>query len=165
MGRRAGWRLSGGLILLLLTLWSLPASAQSESVSVSIPAVISFYVTDVGVVTTGVPSPSTFSFTNAHLAMGHSLRVSVRAGATHFTAPGGTTIPASYVSWLVSGAQGGVGTEGTLDPSAFTQLYVSDRDPISGHMDITWKLAPPPTGIRAGSHTLSITWKLESIGL
>jgi len=42
---------------------------------------------------------------------------------------------------------------------------VSDRDPISGRVDITWKLAPPPAGIRAGSHTLSITWKLESLGL
>jgi hypothetical protein len=151
-------------IPIALALWSTPAAAQNERVTVTVPTTVTFYVQNVSVSTTGALSPSTFSFTNLHLAHGHSLRVSVKAGAVNFASPGGTAIPSSYVSWTVSGASNGTGSNGALNSAFFTQIYQSVVDlKKSGSVNITWRLAPPPAGIRAGTHTLTITWKLESI--
>ncbi|MHB1461835.1 MAG: hypothetical protein ACYC1M_11185 [Armatimonadota bacterium] len=139
--------------------------ASAESVDISVPSSIGFYVTDVTMPTTGSPNPTAVSFSNANLNLGNSLRISIKADTTDFVTPsgGGAAIPAAYVSWTTSGAVGGTGFNGSLNYLTFTDVFQSVANPLSGTVDMSWRLAPLPAGIRAGNHTLSITWKLESI--
>jgi hypothetical protein len=138
------------------------ASAQ-ETVSIAVPVAISFEVTDVSRSTSGTPSVTTVSFSNPNLSPGKALRVSVQSDAVAFTAPSGPSIPASNVSWSNLGASGGIGWNGTLGSSFYTLVYQSDPARTSGHVDLGWTLAAPASGIRAGSHQLTIRWKVESI--
>jgi hypothetical protein len=127
---------------------------------------ITFQVTDISVTTPGSPNPARVSFTDGVLALGNRLQISVSANAANFTTPGsGTAIPVGKLSWTIAGASNGTGSPGTLSFGAFTTVFQSNVDAINGYADLGWRLAPPPAGIRAGNHTLTITWKFESIGL
>lgn len=134
-----------------------------ETVDVTVPISATFFVTDVSLSTTGSPNPTTVSFSNAGLSSGNALRISVQADAADFTPPAGNAIPASKISWTTSNPQGGIGSNGTLISTAFTQLYQSNTDPTSGSVDATWTLDAPGSGIRAGNHTLTLRWKFESV--
>lgn len=138
--------------------------ADIESVTIAMPMSVAFYVLDVSETTVGLPTPSTFTFTAAHLNTGHSMRISAKAGATTFAGPSGTQIPASNISWTVSGASGGSGVAGTLDASSYHDLFDSISNPSQGRCDITFSLAPLPSRVRAGLHSLNIIWKVESLG-
>jgi hypothetical protein len=138
------------------------AGAQ-ETVSISVPMAVGFQVTDVSRSTGGAPNVTTLSFSNANLGAGKALRVSVQSDAAAFTPPGGAAIPASHVSWNNLGASGGIGMNGTLSSSSFALVLQSDPGRTSGHIDLGWTLAAPGSGIRAGTHQLTIRWKLESI--
>ena len=138
------------------------AGAQ-ETVNIAVPSAVSFSVTDVTQGTSGGPNPMTVSFSNAHLSPGKALRVSVLADGAAFTPPSGLGIPTSKVSWGTVGAGGGTGLNGTLSSSSYALVFQSDPARTSGHIDLAWTLAPPGSGIRAGSHQLTIRWKLESI--
>jgi hypothetical protein len=139
------------------------SAAAQETVSIAMPSAVSFSVTDVSRNTTGSPSPTTISFSNASLNSGKALRVSVQADAAAFTPPGGPSIPASKVSWSTLGAAGGTGWNGTLSSTSYTLVFQSDPSPTSGHVDVEWTLAAPGSVIRAGIHQLVIRWKVESI--
>ena len=139
-----------------------PAGAQ-ETVSISVPVAISFPVTDVSRSTSGTPDVTTISFSNANLSLGKALRVSVQSDAAAFTLPSGPTISVSNVSWNNLGANGGIGWNGTLSSSSFALVFQSDPARTSGHVDLGWTLAAPGSGIRGGSHQLTIRWKVESI--
>jgi hypothetical protein len=136
----------------------------AETVTVTFPAATSFTVTDVTVTTTGNTDPQTFSYSASALTAGHALLVSVQANAANFSAPGGAgaTIPCGNVSWTISSAQRGTGSPGTLS-TAYTLVYTSQVNPTNGNVKLHWFLAPPPSGIYAGAHTLVVTWKLESM--
>lgn len=134
-----------------------------ETVNFTAPAGVSFYVFDVSSSTTGNPDPFTISFTDSSIIASHALRVSVKADAASFTAPSGTAIPASSVSWNAGGAQGGTGSGGTLSSISYVQIYQSNTNPATGSVDLTWSLAPLPSGVRAGDHTLTVRWKVESV--
>lgn len=153
------------LAICMLVCASFARLASAESVDISVPSSIGFYVTDVTTPTTGSPNPTAVSFSNASLDLGKSLRISIKADTTDFATPsgGGTAIPAAYVSWTTSGAVGGTGFNGSLNYLTFSDVFQSVANPLSGTVDMSWRLAPLPAGIRAGNHTLSITWKLESI--
>ena len=138
------------------------AGAQ-ETVSISVPLAISFPVTDVSRSTSGAPNVTTISFSNAILSLGKALRVSVQADAAAFTPPSGSSIPVANVSWNNLGANGGIGWNGILSSSSFALVFQSDPGRTSGHVDLGWTLAAPGSGIRAGSHQLTIRWKVESI--
>jgi len=138
-------------------------TAGAESVNISMPASVLFFVTDVGMSTTGSPNPTTVSFESAQLDSGKALKISVQADAASFTPPSGMAIPALNVSWTTSGAVGGTGSNGTLNASSYNQVYQSFADPSTGSVNITWTLASPGSGIRAGDHTLTVRWKLESV--
>jgi hypothetical protein len=138
------------------------AGAQ-ETVSIAVPAAVSFPVTDVSRNTAGSPSTTSVTFSNAALNPGKALRVSVQADAAAFMPPNGSSIPASNVSWTTVGASGGIGSNGTLSSSSYALVFQSDPSPTSGHVDLAWTLAAPGSGIRAGIHQLTIRWKLESI--
>lgn len=165
----SGFRTAPSLLTRLAVL-AVAASAAAvvtvgaqETVSISVPLAVSFQVTDVSRSTSGAPTVTTISFSNASLSPGKALRVSVQSDAAAFTPPGGASIPASSVSWNNLGANGGIGWNGTLSSSSYTLVYQSDPTRTSGHVDLGWTLAAPGSGIRAGSHQLMIRWKLESI--
>jgi hypothetical protein len=142
-----------------------PAGAQ-ETVSVSVPVAVSFSVADVSRSTSGAPNPTTISFSNAILVPGKAFRVSVQADAAAFTPPSGASIPAAKLSWTIFGAAGGTGSNGTLSSSSYSLVYQSNAAglfPLAGHVDLAWTLAAPGAGLRAGTHALTIRWKLESI--
>ena len=150
------------LAIVISTAAVVSAGAQ-ETVSISVPLAISFPVTDVSRSTSGTPNVTTISFSNANLSLGNALRVSVRADAAAFTPPSGSNMPVSNVSWNNQGANGGIGWNGILSASSFALVFQSDPGRTSGHVDLGWTLAAPGSGIRAGSHQLTIRWKVESI--
>lgn len=131
----------------------------------TIPASVSFSVTDVTIATGGTPSPATASFEDAVLASGDALRMSIQADATNFTRPveAGGYIPASNLSWTINGATNGQGFAGTLSATAYTEVYESNPDATSGSVNLVWSLAAPGGGVRAGAHMLTATWKIESV--
>src|ERR1700676_2514873 len=139
------------------------SAAGQETVNIAVPSAVSFSVTDVTQGTSGGPNPMTVSFSNAHLSAGRALRVSVQADGAAFTPPSGLGIPTSKVSWTTVGASGGTGLNGTLSSSSYALVFQSDPARTAGHIDLAWTLAAPGSGIRAGSHQLTIRWKLESI--
>jgi len=75
----------------------------------------------------------------------------------------GVAIPASRVSWTTSNAVNGVGSNGTLSKTLYTQLYQGNDNATSGSVDIAWQLAAPGVPLRSGAHVLTLRWKLESI--
>jgi hypothetical protein len=151
-----------GIVTTVLVLTAVLAGAQ-ETVSISVPPAVNFFVTNVSMSTPGAPSPSTISFSNASLSSGKSLRVSVQADASAFTPPHGAGIPVSRLSWSIVGATGGTGSGGTLSATSYTLVFQSNPSPTSGHADLEWTLAAPGAGVRAGIHQLTIRWKVESI--
>ena len=148
----------------VLALGSLAAAAPTPTVNVTVPAFVSFAVTNVNVSTTGSPNPFTVSFTDANHFNKLAFRISVKAVASSFTPPSGPSIPASKVSWSIVSAQSGTGYNGTLSSTAYTIVYQSVLEPSSGSVRLTWSLAAPgASGLRAGNHTLSLSWRLEAV--
>jgi len=148
----------------VLVLGSLAAAAPPPSVNVTVPASVSFAVTRVNVSTTGSPNPFTVSYVGAVHFTGLAFRISVKAVASSFTPPAGPSIPASKVSWSIVSAQNGTGYNGTLSSTAYTIVYQSVVEPSSGGVSLTWSLAAPGAGgLRAGNHTLTLTWRLEAV--
>lgn len=152
-----------GLLGLGTVTASVLSAAAQETVRITVPSAVSFAVTDVSRSTTGVPSTARISFSDAILIPGRALRVSLKADAAAFTPPSGSSIPASNVSWTTAGANGGTGSNGTLSTSSYVLVFQSAPVTLSGYVDLGWTLAAPGSGIRAGSHQLTIRWKVESI--
>jgi hypothetical protein len=163
-GSAGSTALRTGLLALAVMTATVVFSSAQEIVTVVVPVAVSFSVTDVSVITTGSPSPTTISFSSAALTIGKALRISVQADASAFTSPGGgTTIPASKGSWNALGASGGVGWNGTLSATSDGLVYQSNPSPTSGQVDLEFTLGAPGNGLRAGTHQLTIRWKFESI--
>ena len=155
-------KIFAGIILLLVLLFgSVPTRA--DVVIISLPSTLSFAVTDVTQTTTGAPNPFTISFTGLAIPGVDKFYISVKANAATFTPPSGTAIPASNVSWTTSGVLGGAGVSGTLSSTAYTSLFQSNLLVTLGHVNVIWQLAAPGAGIRAGNHTLTITYKLADL--
>jgi hypothetical protein len=134
------------------------ASAQ-ETVNMSVPLNVSFQVVDVNA---PVSTTVTVSFSDALLIPGHVLRISARADSIEFVGPVGNKIPASAVSWTASNAQGGVGLSGTLSSTTDHVVFQSTLLPLSGHVDLTFRLQPP-NDVHAGTHTMSLRWNIEAV--
>ena len=149
---------------LALALWlgAGVVSSAPDSVSITIPAAVGFSVTNVSAATAGSPASGTVSFANLNVAGSRVLRISVKAD-TDFVPPGGTAIPAARVSWTTAGASNGIANNGVLSKSAYGQLFQSSTGKKSGGVNVSWSLAAPGHGVRAGVHTLTVRWKLESI--
>ncbi len=139
------------------------ASAQPQTVNITIPAGVSFLVSDVSVSTPGSPSTTQISFdTVTNFGRNDNVRISVRADSTTFSGPGTTRIAASRVSWTATASTGSA-QDGTLSATAFRQVYTSPRQPTSGSVDLSWTLgAITAAGLRAGTHTLTVRWRIES---
>jgi hypothetical protein len=158
-GHTSGRRLALCLACLLVT--AAAASAQ-ESVTVGLPASVLFNVGTQSTVT-GNPAPTSVTFSNVTVAPGRVLRISVMANASAFGGSQGSSYPASAVSWTTTNASGGIGTNGTLSSSSYTQVFQSYELTPSGGFDLTWTLDPSSGTPRAGNQTLSLRWKIESV--
>lgn len=137
------------------------ASAQ-ESVTISLPATVTFTVSDVSSATVADIDPVTVQFSGAVLNPSRVLRISVIADASTLAGPGGSAMPVSAVSWTVSGAVGGSGTSGALSSSSYSRVFQSNQSAVSGGFDLSFTLAAVPGTLRAGNHTVRLRWKLES---
>jgi hypothetical protein len=153
-------RPAAGLILAIAIV--APLSVFAETVKITIPAAVTFAVTNVSNSTIGTPNPTTVSFSSLSVTAGHTLRISVKADAD-FTPPSGTAIPASMISWVTSSPTNGTGTNGTLSKTVYGQVFQSTLTKSAGSVSVRWTLAAPGGGIRSGAHTLVLRWKLESI--
>jgi len=139
-----------------------PLHSAPEDVKITLPAAISFAVTNVSVATAGSPASSSVQFSQLTVNNGRVLRISLKADGD-FVPPGGAAIPASRVSWTTSAASNGVGSNGVLSTSAYNQLFQTSATKKNGSVSVTWTLAAPGSGIRAGMHRLTVRWKLESV--
>jgi len=141
-----------------------PCAAQ-ETVNITLPGAVSFAVINVSTATTGGPNPATITYDSASLTSGHYMRISIEADSANFTRPAaaGGSIPAGNVSWTAGGATGGTGYGGTLSATMYTRVFDSETDPSVGSANLTWTLAAPGDTVRAGDHTLTATWKIESM--
>ncbi|MEI6512816.1 MAG: hypothetical protein WCO51_06025 [bacterium] len=161
--RMKGKRLTKLLAIFAVAAFTISGAFAVETVDLTVPGFVTFYVWDVNSLTIGSPDPCVLSFENASLTSGNALRISVTAESADFTPPSGTAIPASKVYWTTSNAAGGNGSNGTLSDTLYTQIFQSIADPTTGSLDITFKLSAPGASIRAGNHTLTMRWKAESI--
>jgi hypothetical protein len=164
--------------------WSASASAQttvvlpdtsqmtavsvtvSEQARVAVPAGVSFNVTNIGVSTAA--SAAAITVDDIVLASAtKQLRISLQALAASFTAPapGDATWTASDVSWNAASWTSATGAAGTLSNTTFNSVATCDpgADACST-TGLVFSLASKPGVQRSGTHTLVVTWKVESIG-
>jgi hypothetical protein len=159
-----GWRLAAVVTATLGALSHATGVEAQESVTMSVPAGVSFDVTDVARATPGSPDPTIVTFANGTWPPpnGRRFRISIQANAHDFTAPGGGAIPASYVSWTASSSSG-LASNGTLSASAYTQVFRTGPNTPDGSLRMTWTLQALDTisNLRAGNHALTVRWRLE----
>ena len=149
--------------IMLFAMLICAGSVHADLVAIALPSSVAFTVTDVTQSTTGSPNPFVINFSGLAIPNIQKFTISVRANAANFTPPSGAGIPASNVSWTTSGILNGTGFSGTLSSSAYTVIYQSNLLVTLGHINVTWYLAAPGAGIRAGNHTLTLTYKLEGL--
>ena len=153
---------SAGVVALGLWVMTVPLGSFVETVKITIPAAVSFGVTNVSVATAGSPASGTVAFSQfTGTDNGQVLRISVKADS-NFVPPSGTAIPASKLSWTTSSAANGTGSNGVLSTSVYGLIFQSAATKKAGGVNVSWSLAAPGTGIRAGIHTLTVRWKLEA---
>ena len=153
---------------------TLPDSSQTTTLSaevaeqarVSVPASVSFNVTNDASST----AASNASVTVDNIALASAakqLKISIQAGAASFTPPvvGATTWSAGDVTWNAASWTNAAGASGTLSDSAYNEVATCDADTAScSTSGMVFTLGAKSSVKRSGSHTLSLTWKLESIG-
>jgi hypothetical protein len=52
---------------------------------------------------------------------------------------------------------------GVLSKTTYTPVYQSNVVVLSGRVDVVWKLLPPTPAVRAGTHQVTLRWKVESV--
>ena len=183
-------RYFGGLAVVLFLVTGRPAAAQTnvtvtdttqtttftaavaEQARITVPAGIAFGVNNVSSSTANgnvAVSVQDIVLTTAT----KQLRISVLANASSFTPPepGATTWSASDVSWN-AGPGGGpnvwqnaVGSAGVLSTGAYNAVATCNAGAAACSITkLTFTLGAKPAVKRSGSHTLTVTWKFESIG-
>lgn len=150
-----------GLVLTLVIGLAGSAAAQ-ETVTIELPAAVSFAVGTASSIT-GLPDPTTVTFSDATLTPGRALRFSVTPTSSTFIGHGGSSYPSTAVSWTISNESGGSGSNGTLTDGSYTQVFQSDSLTPSGGFDIRWTLTPADGADYAGVHTITLRWKVESV--
>ena len=133
----------------------------------TVPAGVTFTVTNISGSTAAAAASVTID--NIVLATAtKQLKVSVQADAAAFTPPvgGAVTWSASDVSWNAASWTSATGASGTLSNSAYNAVATCTADTAScSSTGIIFTLGAKSTVKRSGSHTLNVTWKLESIGI
>jgi hypothetical protein len=138
-----------------------PGQPEPGMVRVFVPPAVLFEVPNVSAETISSDAV-TVSFDSAALESGQALLISVRADGD-LTMPGGSPIPATSISWTTANAANGVGLNGTLSRTVYTPVYQSNVGATAGSVSVTWKLAPPGSGIQAGTRQAALRWRFEAI--
>jgi hypothetical protein len=138
----------------------------SEQARVTVPAGVTFNVTNVSSSTAASAASVTIDSIVLSTAT-KQMRVSLQANAASFTAPvgGATTWAAGDVTWNAATWTNATGASGTLSNSAYTEVATCTADAAGcSTTGLVFTLGAKSTVKRAGSHTLVVTWKFESIG-
>lgn len=157
MKRHVGLLYLAGCLCLAMRL---PCGAQ-DTVDISLPAAVTFVVGDISASTDAVQNPTQVSYSNF---TGTNLRISIKAENADFTRPieDGGYIHANLVSWTCTGCgPGGTTHNGSLQGGSYVDIY--DGTAASNSFDITWTLATITEAVHAGDHSLTSTWKIESL--
>jgi len=145
---------------------TLMTATVSEQARITVPAAVSFAVTNVGNGTNA--SAANVAVDRIVLATAtKQLKISIQAAGSSFTAPvlGAVTWAAGDISWNAPSWTRAAGAAGTLSASSFTQIATCDPDaPDCSTTGLVFTLGAKPSVQRAGNHTLVVTWKVESIG-
>jgi hypothetical protein len=138
--------------------------AQVQTVQVTVPAGVSFAVSNIANATPGAPATTTITFTGGTWPppSGKRFRILVRADAASFTPPSGGAIPANAVSWTAA-ASTGTPSNGTLSSATDQLVFRSLPNTPSGSVSLTWQLGALTSvaGLRSGTHTLTARWRVE----
>jgi len=142
-------------------------SAAAQTVTVTVPAGVTFNVTDIGSPTRGAPSPTQVTYANAiGFTTSQRLNISVQPMAASFSGPAGGQISAAKVSWIASAASG-TPSNGTLTFGSYTNVFRSANkvsSSPSGAVTLTWTLgALAGSTLRSGTYTLTVRWKFEAL--
>lgn len=138
----------------------------SEQARVTVPAGVTFNVTDVASNTAATPVSVTVQGIVLATAT-KQLKVSLQANAGSFTPPvvGATTWSASDVTWNAASWTNATGVSGTLSNAAYADVATCDTDAAGCSTNALVLTLGANTAVRrSGSHTLVVTWKFESIG-
>ncbi len=137
----------------------------AEQATVTVPAGVTFTVNNV--TTSTVATNATVTVIDIVLNDGKKLKISLQANNANFTAPAGGTVTwaAGDVSWnAATWSSSGVGTATSLSSAAFNTVATSATNAADcSTTNLVFTLQPKTTVDRAGSHTLAVTWKFESI--
>lgn len=138
----------------------------SEQARVVVPATITFNVTDITV--NKAASAASITIDNIVLATAtKQLKLSIQAGAASFTPPivGATTWSATDITWNAATWTNATGSSGTLSSSAYNAVATCAANAATcSTTGLVFTLGAKSTVTRAGNHTLTATWKVESIG-
>ena len=140
-------------------------ASVSEQAQVTVPAGVTFNVTDIS----GSTAASAASVTIDNIVLETAtkqLQVSIQANAADFTPPvdGATTWSAGDVTWNAATWTSAAGASGTLSNAAYAEVATCTVDTAScSTTGLVFTLAANTAVQRSGNHTLVITWKFESI--
>ena len=138
----------------------------SEQARVTVPAGVTFNVTNVSASTAATAASVTVQ--NIVLATAtKQMRVSLQANAASFTPPvvGATTWAPGDVTWNAATWTNATGASGTLSNAAYTAVATCTADVADcSTTGLVFTLGAKATVKSAGDHTLVVTWKFESIG-
>lgn len=142
------------------------SAVVSEQARITIPASITFSVSDVGSSTAA--AATTVSLDRIVLGSAtKQLKISLQAGAADFTPPvaGATTWAATDVSWNAATWTSATGAAGTLSSGTYVEVATCDANATGcSTSGLVFTLAAKPTVQRAGTHSVVVTWKFESTG-
>ena len=138
----------------------------SEQARVTVPATITFAITDVSA--SKAASAASVTIDNIVLATAtKQLKLSIQASAANFTPPivGATTWAAADITWNAATWTNATGSSGTLSSAAYTAVTTCTANAATcSTTGLIFTIAAKPTVTRSGNHTLTATWKVESIG-
>jgi hypothetical protein len=137
----------------------------SEQARVVVPAAVTFSVTDVSLNTAASAAAVTIDRIVLATAT-KQLKISLQASASSFTPPvgGATTWAATDVTWNTATWTNATGSSGTLSSSTYNTIATCTADVATcSTTGLVFTLGSKTTVQRAGNHTLSVTWKFESM--
>lgn len=138
----------------------------SEQARVIVPANITFAVTDVSI--SKAAGAASITIDNIVLATAtKQLKLSIQANAASFTPPvgGATTWSAGDVTWNAATWTNATGSSGTLSAASYNAIGTCNANAAAcSTTGLVFTIGAKPTIQRSGNHTLTATWKVESIG-
>lgn len=151
-------RARAAALLLAGALRGVAAVAQlsgEERVDLALPESVLFQVTDLAA--KGAPVTTPLAFRRVLLLPGRALRISARAEVA------GSAGEAPAISFATTRARGGTGSWGRLRSGDYTPVFESAPLAAWGDVEIAWRLESAGKVERAGPHTVTLRWKVESV--